>query len=207
MRLVMSRRLATVLVAAVIGLCACGGDSGRTTSNAPLSSAQAFSASSGPSTTSVTIDTTTSSGASGALDSAAVANSSTTGNDEPPTSGDSGPGATEPATTEPSTQPDDTTVPPPPPSTTPTTAPSSSAAITIMAFKFSPNPLAVAVGTVVTTTNAETSVSHTWTSDTGAWDSGTLAPGQSSTFTFSSAGTFKYHCSIHPTMTGSVVVS
>jgi plastocyanin len=50
-------------------------------------------------------------------------------------------------------------------------------------------------------------VSHTWTSDSGGWDSETLAPGESYTFAFTSPGTFTYHCDIHPSMTGSVVVS
>jgi plastocyanin len=67
--------------------------------------------------------------------------------------------------------------------------------------------LRVGVGTTVTTTNDETAASHTWTSNDGAWDSGTLAPGANYAFTFSSSGTFEYHCNIHPSMKGSVIVS
>jgi plastocyanin len=65
----------------------------------------------------------------------------------------------------------------------------------------------VGVGATVTTSNDETAVSHTWSSDSGAWDSGTLAPGANYMFTFNSPGTFTYHCNIHASMTGSVVVS
>ena len=49
---------------------------------------------------------------------------------------------------------------------------------------------------------------HTATSDTGAWDTGNLDPGAtSSAVSFPTAGTFPYHCAIHPSMVGSVVVS
>src|SRR6202011_2682140 len=49
---------------------------------------------------------------------------------------------------------------------------------------------------------------HTSTSDTGAWNTGNIAPGStSSAVSFPTAGTFTYHCAIHPSMTGSVVVS
>ncbi|MEU5048917.1 plastocyanin/azurin family copper-binding protein [Streptomyces sp. NPDC021096] len=46
---------------------------------------------------------------------------------------------------------------------------------------------------------------HTTTSDTGVWDA-RLNPGQSFTRTFPTAGVFRYHCTIHPGMTGSVTV-
>lgn len=93
-----------------------------------------------------------------------------------------------------------TAAPAPPP-----TSPPAGAAITIMNYMFSPNPLHVAVGTRVTTTNRD-SPPHTWTSDSGAWDSGDLAPGAAFSHVFNTAGTFSYHCNIHPFMKGSVVV-
>jgi len=72
---------------------------------------------------------------------------------------------------------------------------------------FSPKPIQVTVGSTVTWTNATAPV-HTATSDTGAWDTGNIAPGAtSSAVSFPTAGTFAYHCAIHPSMTGSVVVS
>ena len=72
---------------------------------------------------------------------------------------------------------------------------------------FSPKPIQVTVGSTVSWTNATAPV-HTATSDTGAWDTGNIAPGAtSSAISFPTAGTFAYHCAIHPSMTGSVVVS
>ncbi len=68
-----------------------------------------------------------------------------------------------------------------------------------------PNPITVAVGTAVTWTNND-SIGHTSTSNTGVFNSGTIAPGQSFSFTFQAAGTYPYHCTFHPGMVGSVVV-
>jgi len=70
---------------------------------------------------------------------------------------------------------------------------------------FNPSPLTVASGTTVTWTNTD-SVAHTSSSDGNGWDSGTLAPGRQFSFTFSTSGTFHYHCAIHPGMVGTVVV-
>lgn len=55
---------------------------------------------------------------------------------------------------------------------------------------------------------ATTGTTHTITSDTqGLFDSGSLAPGATFEHTFTAAGTYHYHCSIHPTMTGIIVVN
>lgn len=78
-------------------------------------------------------------------------------------------------------------------------------AISIQNYAFQPATLSVPVGTTVTWTNNDM-VAHTSTSDTRVWDSGTVAPGQSFSYTFSQAGTFPYHCMIHPFMRGTVVV-
>jgi plastocyanin len=69
------------------------------------------------------------------------------------------------------------------------------------------NPLVISMGTTVTWTNTD-AIAHTSTSDTGVWDSGILAPGQSFSFTFASTGTFPYHCAIHgaASMSGTIVV-
>jgi hypothetical protein len=48
---------------------------------------------------------------------------------------------------------------------------------------------------------------HTVTADDGAFDSDRLAPGASFSQPFDTAGTFTYHCEIHPQMTGTIVVS
>jgi plastocyanin len=50
------------------------------------------------------------------------------------------------------------------------------------------------------------STTHTVTSDTGAFESGNLSPGNSFTHQFNDAGTFPYHCSIHTFMKGTVTV-
>ena len=72
---------------------------------------------------------------------------------------------------------------------------------------FRPNPIQIKAGDSVTWTN-NAGLSHTATSDTGAWDTGILATGAtSSPVAFPTAGTFTYHCAIHPSMVGSVVVS
>jgi plastocyanin len=70
---------------------------------------------------------------------------------------------------------------------------------------FGPVTLTVPAGTVVTWQNND-GVNHTSTSDTGVWDTGTIVPGGSKTTTFSVKGTFPYHCTVHPMMTGTVIV-
>ena len=72
---------------------------------------------------------------------------------------------------------------------------------------FSPNPIRITAGSTATWSNA-TGVTHTATSDTGGWTTGNIAPGgTSAAIAFPTAGTFPYHCAIHPSMTGSVIVS
>jgi plastocyanin len=78
--------------------------------------------------------------------------------------------------------------------------------VTIQNFAFNPATLNVQVGTTVTWINKDSTTYHV-VSDTGAFDSGNLASGQSYSFTFNQAGSFPYHCSIHPSMTGTIVVS
>ncbi|MFA5107700.1 MAG: cupredoxin family copper-binding protein [Patescibacteria group bacterium] len=75
--------------------------------------------------------------------------------------------------------------------------------VTISNFAFSPATLTVTAGTAVTWVNND-SVTHTVTAS--AFNSGDLAPGQTYTFTFSTPGTYAYSCSIHPTMTGTIIV-
>ena len=70
---------------------------------------------------------------------------------------------------------------------------------------FSPNPITVKVGDSVTWTNND-SVAHTSTANNSAWNSGLINPGGSFKTTFSTAGSFVYHCSIHPGMVGTVTV-
>lgn len=70
---------------------------------------------------------------------------------------------------------------------------------------FVPGELSVAVGTAVTWTNTD-ATSHTSTSDAPGFSSGIVGPGRTFSFTFRTPGTFPYHCEIHPSMIGTVVV-
>lgn len=82
-------------------------------------------------------------------------------------------------------------------------------AVMIKDFKFAPTELKVKSGTKVTWTN-EDSAAHTATADDGAaakFDSKDMSKGKTFSFTFAKAGTYKYHCSIHTYMTGTVTVS
>lgn len=85
--------------------------------------------------------------------------------------------------------------------------PVSTEKVSIANFAFSPATITVKAGTTVTWTNNDT-VTHTVTADSGSGpDSGNLAPGKIYTFTFKTAGTYKYHCAIHASMTGTVIVT
>lgn len=89
---------------------------------------------------------------------------------------------------------------PPPPGTV---------AVTIQDFSFSPGSVTITAGTTVRWTNAGPSA-HTTTSDAGAWASTPLGAPQGGVgygggsaggtfdFTFTQAGTYPYHCSLHP---------
>ena len=98
---------------------------------------------------------------------------------------------------------------------TTTTTSGSGNAVTITtdssgSFAFSPATLTVKVGTTVTWTNM-TQAPHTVTSDDGkTFDSGSSNPispsGGTFSFTFSKAGTFAYHCQIHPFMKATIIV-
>ncbi|MGV8084197.1 MAG: cupredoxin family copper-binding protein [Coriobacteriia bacterium] len=76
--------------------------------------------------------------------------------------------------------------------------------VTIVDFAFDPVSIEIEKGESVTWTN-EDAEPHTVSGD-GGIDSSELGQGESYTKTFDSAGTFNYHCSLHPSMTGQVVV-
>jgi len=76
---------------------------------------------------------------------------------------------------------------------------------TLATAAFVPNPVTLSVAGVLTWANTDSNT-HDMVSDTGLWDSGRMASGASYQFTFSSRGSFPYHCSIHPGMVGTVVV-
>jgi plastocyanin len=88
----------------------------------------------------------------------------------------------------------------------PSSAESPEVQVKIINFSYDPVNLSVASGTTVQWTN-EDSVPHTVTSDDGVWDSGAIAPGGTFTYTFEQAGTFAYHCTIHPNMKATIEVT
>jgi plastocyanin len=83
---------------------------------------------------------------------------------------------------------------------------SSEVPVSVSNFAFDPQSVTVKVGATVRWTNQD-SARHTITSDAGDWDSGSLSQGQSYSHTFTQEGTFTYHCTVHPSMTGTVVVT
>jgi len=94
-----------------------------------------------------------------------------------------------------------------------------SASVTIRDYAFSPATITIKAGSSVTWTNDGPS-SHTVSSDSmGVFDSGMLSPpmasmdpyggtssGQTYGMAFQTPGTYKYHCTNHPTMHATVVV-
>jgi plastocyanin len=92
-----------------------------------------------------------------------------------------------------------------PPSSSPPPPQGQSNTVSMYNMAFTPATLTVAVNTTVTWTNND-GVAHTSTSDTGVWDTGSIPAGGSKTTTFATVGTFPYHCSVHPMMTGKIVV-
>jgi plastocyanin len=74
-------------------------------------------------------------------------------------------------------------------------------------FSFGPVTLTVPVGTTVTWINRD-DIPHTVvsTDDSKTFKSKVLDTDEKFFFTFSKAGTYPYFCSIHPKMTGKVIV-
>jgi len=80
--------------------------------------------------------------------------------------------------------------------------------VSIQNMLFTPSQITIAKGGTVTWTNND-STTHTVVDDlsnVGGPNSGDIAPGQSYSFTFNKTGSFQYHCSIHPSMRGTIVV-
>jgi len=81
----------------------------------------------------------------------------------------------------------------------------SAKAVEIDNFRFGVVSLEVAAGTTVTWTNRD-DVPHTVVSSTKLFKSRPLDTGEAFSYTFREAGTFEYYCSMHPRMTGKIVV-
>jgi plastocyanin len=73
---------------------------------------------------------------------------------------------------------------------------------------FSPNPATVKAGQTVAWQNSD-SVTHLLVADaSGGFNAGSIAPGATSTpIVMSAAGTVGYHCSIHPSMIGTLTIN
>jgi plastocyanin len=81
--------------------------------------------------------------------------------------------------------------------------------MTIHGDQFMPQMDTVTAGTTVTWTNSD-GVAHTVTSNPGdatSFDSGNINPAGTFSFTFTTAGTFPYSCTIHSFMTGTITVT
>ncbi len=83
---------------------------------------------------------------------------------------------------------------------------SSANTVSVAMMQFVPTTITVTAGTTIIWTNND-NVAHTVTSLTGIFDSGTLNPGGSFSFKFSTKGTYPYKCTIHANMTGTVIVN
>jgi plastocyanin len=72
-------------------------------------------------------------------------------------------------------------------------------------FTFGPQTVTVPVGATVTWTNKD-DIPHTSVSTDGVFKSKVLDTEEKFSYTFSKAGTYPYYCTIHPKMTGTIVV-
>lgn len=91
---------------------------------------------------------------------------------------------------------------------TPAAQTSATETVNIKGMLFTPSQITVAKGGTVTWTNNDT-VAHTVVadvSDANGPNSGNIEPGGTYSFTFETTGSFQYHCSIHSSMHGTIVV-
>ena len=80
-----------------------------------------------------------------------------------------------------------------------------SADVKIDNFSFGPQTLSVPVGATVTWVNRD-DIPHTSVSTDGLFKSKVMDTDEKFSYTFTKAGTYPYYCTIHPKMTGQVVV-
>jgi plastocyanin len=89
--------------------------------------------------------------------------------------------------------------------TSPTQAAAAEAKVTIDNFTFDPPKLTVKAGTTIIWVNRD-DIPHTVASSTRAFKSKALDTDGSFVVTFTTPGTYAYFCSLHPHMTGIIVV-
>jgi plastocyanin len=99
-----------------------------------------------------------------------------------------------------------TAAPPSTPADAPAPAPQDRNAVDITNFAFAPVTLTIPVGATGTWTNRDEEP-HTVVATDGSFHSPGMGTGGTYSFTFTTAGTFDYVCSIHPFMHGTVVVT
>ena len=78
--------------------------------------------------------------------------------------------------------------------------------LTIQNSMYQPANVQVPVGTTLSWANQD-NVPHSVTFKNGLKDSGLLAQGQSFSYTFTTAGTYQYYCTVHPSMVATVTVT
>ncbi len=83
---------------------------------------------------------------------------------------------------------------------------SATLAVVIKGMKFNPATLQIAAGDSVTFTN-EDGAPHTATADDKSWDTGRLSRGNAASITFAAPGRYAYHCAVHPSMKGVIIVA
>jgi len=83
--------------------------------------------------------------------------------------------------------------------------PAANVAVKIDNFSFGPATVTVPAGTTVTWTNRD-DIPHTVVSDDKVFKSKVMDTDEKFSFTFAKPGTYSYFCSVHPKMTGKVVV-
>src|SRR5271155_5017495 len=83
--------------------------------------------------------------------------------------------------------------------------PAANTEVNIDNFVFGPETITVPVGATVTWTNKD-DIPHTSVSTDGVFKSKVLDTDEKFSYTFTKAGTYPYYCTIHPKMTGKVVV-
>jgi plastocyanin len=84
-------------------------------------------------------------------------------------------------------------------------APAAGAEVKIDNFSFGPASVTVSAGTTVTWTNRD-DIPHTVVSDDKVFKSKVLDTDEKFSYTFAKPGTYPYFCSVHPKMTGKVIV-
>jgi plastocyanin len=77
--------------------------------------------------------------------------------------------------------------------------------VNMQGFAFDPQTVTIKVGDTVNWTNMD-EAPHNATAVDKSWKTSTFAKGESGSVTFATGGTFPYICTVHPNMTGTVIV-